>query len=105
MKKFLFALLLMVVLPVYASHIVGGEFELIHISGSTYRLNLIYYFDKKNGLKNPNGSQSLPEVVDPTLTATIFRKSDNKLITSLVLTFKPKEPVNYTQPACASGDL
>ena len=29
--------------------IVGGEFELIHIAGNRYQLNLIIYFDELNG--------------------------------------------------------
>ena len=88
-----------------ASHIVGGEFELIHISGTLYRLNLIYYFDKVNGFRNPNGTQSLPEQVDPTLTASIFRKSDNSFIRSVVLSFETKTKVNYTQLKCSDDGL
>lgn len=49
MRKILLTFLLLIVFPVFASHIVGGEFELIHISGNQYRLNLIIYFDQKNG--------------------------------------------------------
>ncbi len=78
MKKFLFALLLMVVLPVYASHIVGGEFELLHISGYTYQLNMILYFDDINGA---------PGALDQTVTVSFYRKRDNVFITSLTLTF------------------
>ncbi len=88
-----------------ASHIVGGEFELIHISGDMYRLNLIYYFDKVNGFKNPNGTQSLPEQVDPTLTANIFRKSDNSFVRSVLLSFQTKTKVDYTQLKCSDDGL
>ena len=59
MKKWLFTVLLLIVFPVMASHIVGGEFELLHVSGSQYRLNLNYYFDEKNGDQgNKTHSQS-----------------------------------------------
>ncbi len=96
MKKFLFALLLMIVLPVYASHIVGGEFELLHISGYTYQLNMILYFDDING--NP-GAQ------DPSATVSFYRKRDNVFITSLDLPLISRIPVSYTQPACSSDLL
>jgi len=96
MKKFLFALLLMIVLPVYASHIVGGEFELIHISGYTYQLNMILYFDVLNGD---------PGAQDPNATVSFFRKRDNVFITSLSLPLTSRTPVSYTQPACSSSKL
>jgi len=96
MKKFLFALLLMVVLPVYASHIVGGEFELIHISGYTYQLNMVLYFDDINGA---------PGALDPSDTVTIYRKRDNAFITYLILPLISRTPVSYTQPACSNDFL
>ena len=105
MKKIFLTILLLISFPVVASHIVGGEFELIHISGDIYRLNLIYYFDKVNGFKNLDGTQSLPEQVDPTLTANIFRKSDNSFIRSVVLSFESKTKVNYTQLKCSADGL
>ena len=105
MKKAVFTLLLLITFPVMASHIVGGEFELIHISGSRYRLNLIYYFDVINGFRNADGTQSQPETVDPSLTANIFRKSDNVFIRSVILNFASKSRVNYTQPSCSRGEI
>ena len=96
MKKFVFALLLMVVLPVYASHIVGGEFELIHISGYTYQLNMILYFDDINGV---------PGAQDDNVTVSFYRKRDNVFITNLLLPLTSRIPVSYTQPACSSDLL
>jgi len=96
MKKSLFALLLMIVLPVYGSHIVGGEFELIHISAYNYQLNMILYFDDING--NP-GAQ------DPSATVSFYRKRDNVFITSLLLPLISRIPVSYSQPACSSDFL
>ena len=49
MKKIFLTFLLLISIPVVASHIVGGEFELIHIAGNRYQLNLIIYFDELNG--------------------------------------------------------
>ena len=96
MKKGLLVALLLVVLPVYASHIVGGEFELIYISGYTYRLNMILYFDDLHG--NPGA-------LDQSATVSFYRKSDNMFMASLILPLLSREPVSYTQPACSSGFL
>jgi hypothetical protein len=46
---------------------VGGEFELIHVSGNTYRLNLIIYFDQINGA---------PGAKDQSVAVSIYRKRD-----------------------------
>jgi len=40
-KAFVFLILLATPLLGSASHIVGGEFELVHISGFLYRLNMM----------------------------------------------------------------
>src|SRR5690606_10590525 len=79
-----------------ASHIVGGEFEIIHISGIRYRVNLILYFDELNGSVGAR---------DPSVDARIFRKRDNALMMDLNLSFFSKTPVSYTQPACSSGEI
>jgi hypothetical protein len=100
MKKLLFTLLFLVAFPVMASHIVGGEFELLHISGSRYRLNLIYYFDVNNNTFN-----APPELVDRSMTVGIFQKSNNQLIRSVVLPFLIKSNVSYTQPTCSNGEV
>lgn len=82
-----------------ASHIVGGEFEIIHISGNTYRINLIYYFDVLN---NGFGGQP-PELQEPFITAAIFRKSNDGLMDYVTLNFVSRTPVSYTQPECTSS--
>ncbi len=96
MKKWLFTFLLLIALPVMASHIVGGEFELLHISGDTYRLNLIIYFDKINGL---------PGAKDLGVTATIYRKRDNHEMGSVFLPLISETEVGYTQPECSHGEI
>lgn len=95
-RKSLFASLLLVVLPVYASHIVGGEFELIHVSGYTYQMNMILYFDDLNGS---------PGALDTKVTVSFYRKRDNAFMTSLDLPLVSRSQVPYTQPACSSGFL
>lgn len=96
MKRILLVLFCVLALPVMASHIVGGEFELIHISGNQYRLNLILYFDEVNGA---------PGAKDNQLTARIFRKRDNVAMLDVLMSLGPQSSVPYTQPECASGDL
>jgi hypothetical protein len=96
MKRFFLTFLLLISFPVIASHIVGGEFELIHISGNTYRLNLILYFDQINGA---------PGAKDQSITATIYRKKDIVLMGSVVLPRISESNVPYTQPECSKGEL
>ena len=95
MKKFLFITLLILVCKgsSFASHIVGGEFELIYVSGNNYRLNLIIYFDEIYG--NPGAKYS------PTPIAWIYRKKDNAPMRQVTLPFVSEELVQYTIPACA----
>ncbi|PZR36907.1 MAG: hypothetical protein DI538_13205 [Azospira oryzae] len=84
-----------------ASHIVGGEFELLYVKGNQYQLNLIYYFDVNNN--GFNGQP--PEQNEPTLVAYIFRKSDNARMMPVTLRFSEKTRVGYTQPSCSQGEV
>ncbi len=96
MRRFLIVLLCLCGIQAGASHIVGGEFELIHVSGSTYRLNLIIYFDNINGAVGAK---------DETATVSIFRKSKDTFISSVVLPLVTELRVDYTQPECSSGEI
>ncbi|MFM7430044.1 MAG: gliding motility-associated C-terminal domain-containing protein, partial [Flammeovirgaceae bacterium] len=96
MKKIFLTLFLLVALPVMATHIVGGEFELIHISGNTYKLNMILYFDKKNGNQGAK---------DPSAVVGIFRKSDNLQMATYTLPRISETEVQYAQPACSDGSI
>ena len=99
MKKIILTLLLLVSFPLVASHIVGGEFELIHLSGSTYRLNLIIYFDVINGSPGAKDvGQNLP-------VASIYRKRDNLYIRGVLLNLTGESRVDYTQPECSNGEI
>ena len=80
----------------FSTHIVGGEFELIHLQDFQYRLNLILYFDQVNG--NPGAEDA---IVSP----YIFRTRDNVFMDSVVLFNNNSTFVPYTQPNCAIGDL
>jgi len=96
MKKTILTLLLLISFPLVASHIVGGEFELVHLSGYTYRLNLIIYFDKINGAAGAK---------DANVTASIFRKKDKVLMGSVLLQLSNESNVPYTQPECSNGEI
>lgn len=96
MKKIILILLCLWAFPVAASHIVGGEFEIIHISGNRYRINLILYFDELNGSIGAR---------DPNVDARIFRKRDNALMMDISLPLSGQSAVNYTQPACSNGEI
>jgi hypothetical protein len=99
MKRILVVVFLLLALKAGASHIVGGEFEIIHIGGNQYRVNLIYYFDVLN-----NGFGGvLPETMEPTITSAIFQKSNGAFKRNVVLTFVSRTNVDYTQPACSQG--
>lgn len=87
MKRLFLTFLLLISFPLIASHIVGGEFELIHISGNTYRLNLIIYFDQINGAAGAK---------DPSASVTIYRKRDNAFMGTVLLSLSNETNVPYT---------
>lgn len=99
MKKFAIVLLVALSYPAYASHIVGGEIELIHIEGFRYRINLIYYFDVA---RNPNRNIQAEE---PRIFVDIFRKNGNVVMDRFELPWLRKTRVPYTQPECSSGEI
>jgi hypothetical protein len=96
MKRIFLVLLLLLALPVKASHIVGGEFEIVHLSGNTYRINLILYFDLLNGAAGAR---------DLSATARIFRKSDNRFMRDVFLPLTTETEVAYTQPECSNNAI
>jgi hypothetical protein len=96
MKRIILVLLCLLAFPLVASHIVGGEFEIVHISGNMYRINLILYFDQLNG--NPGAK-------DASVTARIFRQRDNAVMMNVLLPLTKEEPVTYTQPVCSKGEI
>jgi gliding motility-associated-like protein len=89
-------LVLLATAPARATHIVGGELDLQHQSGSTYTLTLTLYFDAING----NAA-----ALDQALTAGIFDKATNRQLQSVVLPLTSNTFVSYTNPACAVGSL
>ena len=96
MKYRLTLILFIFSIHAYATHIVGGEIELIHIDSTLYQFNLIQYFDDVNGL---------PEAEDYNIQLFIFRKSDNVLIRSVTLFNMGSTFVPYTNIVCTIDKL
>ncbi len=82
--------------PARATHIVGGEMELVHLLGQSYQLQLNLYFDAVHG------SSGAP---DAELTATIFEKGTNRAMSNVVLPLTSNTFVSYTNPVCADPTL
>lgn len=96
MKWILLVALWVLVIPTFASHIVGGEFELIHLSNNNYRINLILYFDEINGA---------PGARDQNVVARIYRKRGDVFMRDVFLPMVSQTPVSYTQPECSNGEI
>jgi len=82
--------------PAAATHIVGGEMELVHNAGESYTLILNLYFDAANGSAS---------ALDADLTASIYEKNTNRSMLNVVLPLTSNTFVNYTNPACAKPTL
>lgn len=96
MKKILVLLFCLLSANSFASHIVGGEFELKHIEGNRYKLTLFLYFDAINGAFGAK---------EEFITARIFRLSDNFIMMTPQLPLIDEQPVAYTQPECSEGGV
>jgi gliding motility-associated-like protein len=79
-----------------ATHIVGGELEMLHLGGNSYRLSLIMYFDGVNGD---------PGAINNDVRISIFSKQTNMRMQNIILPIVSDVLVPYTQPACAVGSL
>jgi hypothetical protein len=81
---------------VFATHLVGGEFEMLHVEGNRYLFRQIQYFDVVNGN---------PEAEDQNLVASVFRKKDNLFVKSISFSKTTREMVRYTNPVCSDERL
>ena len=98
MRKYLLGALLLLCcwFSGQASHIVGGEFELRHLEGDRYTLNLIQYFDEIFGNV---------EAEDQFTVVYIYRKSDDTFVRSVELRNAGSTFVPYTNPECSIDEL
>lgn len=67
-----------------------------HVQGIQYRLNLILYFDKVNGLRGAKDQQ---------VTVSIFRMADNNRMMTLTMPLTDSAFVNYTSVECTTREL
>lgn len=81
---------------VSATHIVGGDFELQHRSGYTYRITLNLYFDDIHG--DPLRKDKLVKI-------GIFESGSNRSIKKLELPLRGESAINYTNVGCTTSDL
>jgi len=88
--------LLFISASAFATHIVGGEFEILHIEGDRYLFRQIQYFDVINGN---------PEAKDQIINASIFRKRDNVFVSSVIMRYRAESYVPYTNPECTDDRL
>src|SRR4051812_29175922 len=98
MKRPLIIVFLLITIQAFASHIVGGEFQLVHLTDYKYRIDLIIYFDEINGLPGN-------KIQDQIITAKIFKNADGSFVRDVVLPLYSDTPVEYTQKKCAIGLL
>jgi len=96
MRFLLTFILFLETLPVLATHIVGGEFEIIHQQGNNYTVNMILYFDHVNGE---------PQAEDNIANAIIFNKKNNQQVQTITLFNRGSTFVPYTNNECAIGEL
>lgn len=88
--------LLLCALSAKATHIVGGEFELQHLSSYNYRLTLNLYFDDINGS---------PGALDQGIVVNVFEKGTNRWMGQVPMGLKTKTEVPYTNIDCTIGEL
>jgi gliding motility-associated-like protein len=101
MKKYIYLIFfLAITLTSFASHIVGGEIELVKLKspspGITHEVTLNLYFDAINGR---------PAAEDISITLTFIRKRDLARIGEAVCPRIYRDLIQYIDPACAKGDL
>ena len=96
MRKQLAFVFILISSSSFASHIVGGEFELLHVQNFRYRLNLIIYFDVLNGNE---------QAEDSFVTVRFFRKADHTPIMDIFIPKIGAQRVEYFQPDCSMGEI
>ncbi|MBA4853384.1 gliding motility-associated C-terminal domain-containing protein [Emticicia sp. BO119] len=101
MKKYFYIVFfLTITLKSFATHIVGGEIELVQVKnpspGITHEVTLNLYFDAINGR---------PAAEDISITLTFIRKRDLARIGEAVCQRVYRDLIQYIDPACSKGDL
>ncbi|CAH0994960.1 hypothetical protein EMA8858_01079 [Emticicia aquatica] len=102
MKRLVFFLFIQLISVFsYASHIVGGEIELVPLKNpvagnGTHQVTLSLYFDAING-------RTAAE--DLSIKLQIYRKRDLVLVGEVTCPQIFRQPIKYVDPSCQKGDL
>ncbi len=88
--------LILLIAPVRASHVIGGNIELTPKPGSNgiYSVCVVLYYDANS--VDPNADQS-------EITVSFFRKRDNVRLNDLRLKRVSKQPLPFSNPGCAAA--
>ncbi|TPE46027.1 gliding motility-associated C-terminal domain-containing protein [Pontibacter mangrovi] len=92
----LFLFFLSVTVTARATHIVGGEFEMQHLSGYNYKLSLNLYFDAVHGSSGAKDSY---------VSINVFSKASNAFVGRFNLSLSSVTRVPYTNIDCTVGEL
>lgn len=100
-KLILFVFFQLIVAFCFASHIVGGEIEVVPLKNpvagnSTHQVTLSLYFDAING-------RTAAE--DLSITLQIYRKRDLVKMGEVTCPQVYRQPIKYVDPSCQKGDL
>lgn len=98
MKKLLLLALLFISLiqTANASHLVGGEIELEHVSDTSYIFRLFTYFDLING--DPTAKETKIEI-------TIRSVATDDIVNHFPVFLREQDTVEYSNPECDNGSL
>ncbi len=89
-KLMLFLLICLLATAGRASHLVGGDFSLRHLSGDKYELTLKVFRDCENGI---------PWFNDP-LTVGVFEKGSNRRVSSFEMKLLSNDTLNFSSKGC-----
>ncbi len=79
-----------------ATHIVGGEFEIVHLGENRYLFRQIQYFDAINGN---------PDAEDASISASIFRMSDDAYVRNVLMFQVEDKLIKYSNPSCTDNTI
>ncbi len=102
MKKYLLTfLVLLISIGSFASHIVGGEIELVPLKNpvagnATHQITLNLYFDAINGRA---------QAEELSIRILIYRKKDLVLMGDVTCPQVYRQLIKYVDPSCSKGDL
>lgn len=102
MKKYILTIcVLLYSIASFASHIVGGEIELVPLNnpisgGATHQITLNLYFDAINGRA---------QAEELSIRIQIYRKKDLALMGNITCPQVYRQLIKYIDPSCQKGDL